>query len=159
MSQSSGTWTFPSTGYYEIFLYGRIKVRAPAQTHGNVQLSVLSGNVETVAIDIIGDSTSSTTEIVNAGPIATKVTASDPSVRGNHAHIYSKDVSGSAEMFVQDEAGNVTQISPHNEEGDWVYWSENKKTGKKVKVNMEKMIKRLEEITGESFFEEYIEGN
>ena len=25
MSQSSGTWTFPSTGYYEIFLYGRIK--------------------------------------------------------------------------------------------------------------------------------------
>ena len=26
MSQSSGTWTFPSTGYYEIFLYGRIKV-------------------------------------------------------------------------------------------------------------------------------------
>jgi hypothetical protein len=147
-------------GYYSSVydVYGRIKVRAPAQTHGNLQLSVLSGNVETVAIDIIGDSASSTTEIVNAGPIATKVTASDPSVRGNHAHIYSKDVSGSAEMFVQDEAGNVTQISPHNEEGDWVYWSENKKTGKKVKVNMEKMIRRLEEITGESFFEEYVEG-
>jgi hypothetical protein len=26
MSQSSGTWTFPSTGYYEIFLYGRLKI-------------------------------------------------------------------------------------------------------------------------------------
>lgn len=25
MSQSSGTWTFPSTGYYEIFIYGRLK--------------------------------------------------------------------------------------------------------------------------------------
>ena len=25
MSQSSGTWTFPSTGYYEIFIYGRVK--------------------------------------------------------------------------------------------------------------------------------------
>ena len=25
MSQSSGTWTFPSTGYYEVFIYGRIK--------------------------------------------------------------------------------------------------------------------------------------
>jgi hypothetical protein len=145
------------TGSYDT--YGRIKVRAPAQTHGNLQLTVLSGNVETVGLDIIGDSASSTVETVAAGPIATKVTSSDPSVRGNHAHIYSKDVSGSAEMFVQDEAGNVTQISPHNEEGDWIYWSENSKTGKKVKINMEKMIKRLEQITGESFFEEYVEGN
>ncbi len=25
MSQSSGTWTFPSTGYYEVFIYGRVK--------------------------------------------------------------------------------------------------------------------------------------
>ena len=25
MSQSSGNWTFPSTGYYEIFIYGRVK--------------------------------------------------------------------------------------------------------------------------------------
>ena len=32
----------------------------------------------------------------------------------NSARIYSKDVSGTAEMFVKDEAGNETQISPHN---------------------------------------------
>ena len=32
----------------------------------------------------------------------------------NSARIYSKDVSGTAEMFVMDEAGNETQISPHN---------------------------------------------
>lgn len=83
---------------------------------------------------------------------------SDPSSRTGFAHIYAKDTSGTSEMFVRDEAGNVTQISPHNDEGDWVYWSENTKTGKKVKVNMEKMIRKLEEITGETFFEEYIEG-
>jgi len=83
--------------------------------------------------------------------------SSDPSGIANTTHVYCKDVDGSGEVFVRDEAGNVTQISPHNQEGDWVYYSENVKTGKKVKVNMEKMIRRLEEITGETFFEEYID--
>ena len=92
------------------------------------------------------------------GATALKIQASDPSIETDFAHIYAKDVASSAELFVKDEAGNVTQISPHNKEGDWIYWSENVKTGKKVKVNMEKMIKRLEVITGETFFEEYIEG-
>jgi hypothetical protein len=87
-------------------------------------------------------------------PIALTV-GSDPSSATNKAHVYAKDVSSNAEVFVRDESGNVTQISPHNTEGDWVYYSENVKTGKRVKVNMEKMIRRLEEITGETFFEEY----
>jgi len=79
--------------------------------------------------------------------------ASDPSGVTDSAHIYAKDVSSSSEVFVRDEAGNVTQISPHNEAGEWQYWSENIKTGKKVRVNMERMIRRLEEITGETFIE------
>lgn len=85
----------------------------------------------------------------------TLTVGSDPATVADNAHIYAKDVTASAEVFVRDEAGNVTQISPHNKEGDWVYYSENVKTGKRVKVNMEKMIRRLEEITGETFFEEY----
>ena len=60
-------------------------------------------------------------------------------------------------MFVRDESGNVTQISPHNPEGEWQYFSRNTKTGKVVRVNMEKMIRKLEEITGESFMEEWYE--
>jgi len=90
------------------------------------------------------------------GRIAMQAT-SDPSTVTNYAHIYSKDVASSAEVFVRDEAGNVTQISPHNEEGEWQYFSRNVKTGKVVKINMEKMIRRLEEITGESFMEEWYE--
>ena len=82
-----------------------------------------------------------------------EVLASDPSGVTNRASIYSKDVSSSAELFVRDEAGNVTQISPHNTEGEWIYYSENVKTGKKFKVNMEKMIRKLEQITGEDFIE------
>jgi hypothetical protein len=87
------------------------------------------------------------------GPMHMEVLASDPSGVTNRAAIYAKDVSSSAELFVRDEAGNVTQISPHNTEGEWTYYSENNITGKRFKVNMEKMIRRLEEITGESFIE------
>ena len=48
------------------------------------------------------------------GPVHMEVLASDPSGVTNRAAIYAKDVSSSAELFVRDEAGNVTQISPHN---------------------------------------------
>ena len=87
------------------------------------------------------------------GAMQMEVLASDPSGVTNRAAIYAKDVSSSAELFVRDEAGNVTQISPHNTEGEWTYYSENSITGKRFKVNMEKMIRRLEEITGEDFIE------
>ena len=75
----------------------------------------------------------------------------------NHAHIYSKLTDGVAEIFVQDSSRNETRISSHNPEGEWQYFSRNTRTGKVVRVNMEKMIRRLEEITGESFMEEWYE--
>ena len=75
----------------------------------------------------------------------------------NHAHIYSKLTGGTAEIFVQDSDGNVTKISPHNSEGEWEYFSRNTVTGKVVRINMEKMVRKLEEITGESFMEEWYE--
>ena len=79
--------------------------------------------------------------------------ASDPSGVADSSHIYAKDDAGSSEVYVRDEAGNVTKISPHNDAGEWEYYSVNKNTGKKVRVNMERMIRRLEEITGETFIE------
>ena len=100
--------------------------------------------------------TTAKARIDNSGRLALR-TGSDPSTVNDNAHIYSKNISGHAEMFVRDSQGNVTQISPHNDEGEWQYFSRNTKTGKVVKVNMEKMIRKLEEITGESFMEEYYE--
>ena len=76
---------------------------------------------------------------------------SDPATDSGVGYLYAKGAS--AELFVKDGAGNITQISPHSDEGDWVYYSQNVKTGKTVKVNMEKMIRKLEQITGETFFE------
>jgi len=62
-------------------------------------------------------------------PIALTV-GSDPATVADKAHIYAKDEAASAEVFVRDEAGNVTKISPHNAQGEWEYYSRNTKTGK-----------------------------
>jgi hypothetical protein len=63
-----------------------------------------------------------------------------------------------SEAYVLDQNGNETKLSAHNEEDEWEFVSKNKNTGKCVKVNMEKMIKRLEELhPGENFLEEWTE--
>src|SRR6056300_600499 len=85
-----------------------------------------------------------------SSPIALTV-GSDPSSVANNAHIYAKDEASSAEVFVRDEAGNVTKISPHNQEGEWEYYSRNVKTGKTVRVNMEEMIRDIEKLTGKTY--------
>ena len=119
----------------------------------------LGGNLDTNGKDIISSGTDavtlkpSTYVDVQDGPMHMEILSSDPSGVANRASIYAKDISSSAELFVRDEAGNVTQISPHNTEGEWIYYSENSITGKRFKVNMEKMIRKLQEITGENFIE------
>ncbi len=119
----------------------------------------LGGDLDTNGNDIVSSGTDSvvlkpsTYVDVQDGPMHMEVLSADPSGVTNRASIYAKDVSSSAELFVRDEAGNVTQISPHNTQGEWIYYSENVKTGKRFKVNMEKMIRKLEQITGEDFIE------
>ena len=87
-------------------------------------------------------------------PIPLTVSASDPASVSNSAHIYAKDESSSAEIFVRDEAGNVTKISPHNAEGEWEYYSRNTRTGKTVRINMEQMIRDLEQLTGKTYIKD-----
>jgi len=71
------------------------------------------------------------------------------------ARIYSS----SGELFVEDGASNVTQISPHDPEtGEWIFYSKNKKTGKVVKVEMGKLVKAVEKLTGETFMIESLIG-
>ena len=87
------------------------------------------------------------------GVLRMAVESGDPSTVTNTAHIYAKDDSSSAEVFVQDEAGNVTKISPHNAQGEWEYYSRNTKTGKTVRVNMEEMIRDIEQLTGKTYIQ------
>lgn len=60
--------------------------------------------------------------------------------------------SNSGELFAKDGLGNVTQISPHDPEtGEWIFYSRNVKTGKVMRVDMERLVKAVEKLTGERF--------
>jgi hypothetical protein len=127
-----------------IRIYGSSQRVGVSQPHGS---TAANG-----ALDVTG-------EVMITGSVHIENTialkqGSDPSTLDGYAHIYAKNDAGDAELFVRDEAGNVTKISPHNSQGEWEYFSKNTKTGKVFRVNMEKMIRKLEEITGESFIEE-----
>jgi hypothetical protein len=64
------------------------------------------------------------------------------------------------EIFVKDGLSNVTQISPHDPEtGEWRFYSKNVKTGRVVEINMEKLVKAVEKLTGEKFMIETVEGS
>ena len=71
-------------------------------------------------------------------------------------HLYSQDVSASAELKVMDEAGNITTLSPHNfslspksHPMAWSFYSENKEIGQRINVDMLKTIRLVEEMSGE----------
>jgi hypothetical protein len=100
---------------------------------------------------ISGSGVGNTRQTLFNSYIALDVQGTDPAIRNSFAHIYAKNDGGDAHVYVQDETGVVTRISPHNEEGDWEYFSRNKLTGKTIRINMEHFIKRMEEITGEVF--------
>ena len=138
---------------------GKILDKSDGSEDGIIEFANIKNGSQTITARLRSDSLQllNDTNLRVNGVIQMDVQAGDPSTASDLSSIYSKDSGGSAEVFVQDEAGNVTQISPHNSEGEWQYFSRNIKTGKVVKVNMEKMIRKLEEITGESFIEEWYE--
>jgi hypothetical protein len=64
--------------------------------------------------------------------------------------------SDGGELFVADAAGTQTQLSPHDEGGDWYLNSFSAKKGKTVKIHVEKMLKAIAvKFPGE--FEQFIE--
>jgi len=80
----------------------------------------------------------------------------------NGVILYSEDVAASAELKVRDEAGNVSVLSPHNftqipegpsEDLAWSYYSE--RDGRGINIDMLRVVRKLEEITGEKFVYEF----
>ena len=108
----------------------------------------ISGRFRSDSLQLLNDTSLRVTGHVELG-----VLSGDPSTTSNIAHIYAKDDTSVAEVFVRDEAGNVTKISPHNEQGEWEYYSRNVNTGKIVRVNMEEMIRDIEQLTGKSYIQ------
>ena len=110
------------------------------------------GNIKMGTPSMFGGTLPNETLTVSGAVSLEEISA--PSATANFAKIYAKEVAGSAEMFVLDEGGNETQISPHNPDGEWQYFSRNISTGKVVRVNMERMIRDIEELTGKTYIEE-----
>jgi len=100
-----------------------------------------SANETKASIDEDGEVTAYRLKLDNSG---------HPGTPSAGAYMYA--ISG--EMWVKDASGNQTQISPHDDEEEWQYFSKNTKTGKVTRIRMEKMIRKLEELTGETFIEE-----
>ena len=75
------------------------------------------------------------------------------SFAADQAYLYAKDDGGESHIYTCDEGGTSTKLGAHNPEGEWEFYSYNNRTGKTVRINMEKMIKKLEEFTGETFIE------
>ena len=89
-----------------------------------------------------------------AGVLAIQNGTAPTSQASNQAYLYAKDDVSESHIYTMDEGGNETKLGPHNEYGEWEFYSRNVKTGKVMRVNMERMIKKLEEFTGENFIEE-----
>jgi len=76
----------------------------------------------------------------------------------NGVVLYAQDVSTS-ELKVRDEAGNIATLSPHNfdllgdrsEDMAWSYSCKNAFVGKEIAVDMTKVIRALEKLTGEEY--------
>ncbi len=132
-------------------------------TLGVTGVTTLSGTavIDNITINDSTISSSSNADInISAGGtgdlrvdshVGLKVQAGDAAADGDHAHIYAKDDTGSAEVYVRDEAGNVTKLSPHNEKGNWEYFSRNVITGKVIRIDMEEMIRDIEKLTGKVY--------
>lgn len=69
--------------------------------------------------------------------------------------LYSKDVASSSELFVMDEAGNETQLSPHyfgdipggaSEDMAWSYYSNNYNHKKSINVDMLAVVRAVEDL-------------
>jgi len=121
----------------------------------NIKFSV-GGNTEKMRISAVGN--------VSIGGTATRATT----VGTNSLQIFDGTApvgtlangcsfySTAGEMRVMDAAGNATLLSPHEKvTNNWIYYSVNTQTGKVLKIDMEKMMKFLNDTFGTDFVHEY----
>ena len=64
--------------------------------------------------------------------------------------------SSAGELYALDAAGNTTLNSPHDKEtGKWIFYSKNTKTGKVLRVDMERLVKFIDGKFGTDFVKEF----
>ena len=66
--------------------------------------------------------------------------------------------SAAGELNVMDAGGTATLLSPHDKEtGEWIFRSNSTLTGKVLKIKTERMLRRLDEMLGGGYIDEYFE--
>lgn len=82
-----------------------------------------------------------------------------PTAESGGSQFYAKDVAASSEMFVQDEASNETQLSPHRfvdftpdalDVYPWIFHHKNPYLGIEQTIDMAKLVRLVEGLAGES---------
>ena len=130
-------------------------------TAGSVKLSGCSLRVTTKGNLLVGVATEPTTG--SPVMIFAQQTPADVDPTGlpsNTAGLYAKNVTATAELFTIDEAGNVTQQTPHSftlftpkkeYEFPYVYRSKNAYLGLEIEVDMYGLIRAVEKLSGQQF--------
>ena len=129
-------------------------------THGNILFKTNNGtNGERMRITNVGNlkiggtALRGTTEGTNHLDIFDGTAPSGTLTNG--VSLYSD----TGELRVMDAAGNNTLLSPHEDENNyWVFDSTNSETGKSIIIDMEEMMKRLNNTFGWDFVHETIDG-
>jgi hypothetical protein len=115
------------------------------KTYSNTYLAISSGNVGVGTVSPGGGVTAGTRVLsLAAGTAPTGGVA-------NQVSLYSSG----GELYTLDSSGNATLLSPHDTiSGEWIFYSMNTHTGRIVRVDMERMVKAIERLTGEKFMVE-----
>ena len=144
---------FSGTGSLYFNDYKNISINNAANDYGALSVDNLSG----IWIDQLTAGTVNNYGIVLDGDGA----GSDVSFGYFSDGIYSgrpRLYSNGGRLYAQDSSGFNTILSPHDPEtGEWIFYSKNTNNGKVVRVNMEKLVKAVEKLTGENFMIETIE--
>jgi len=72
----------------------------------------------------------------------------------DQGYIWAQDDGGTAELYVQDGAGNQLKISPHSDKGEWEFQCKNITTGRVLNIQMEQLVKFLDKQFGTKFLTE-----
>ena len=133
-----------------LILFGSTHATNPNQMSISATGGVLIGNTSNLFVG--GSAARSTTAGTNQ-VILTNGTAPVGTL-ANGVSFYST----AGEARVMDAAGNATLLSPHDHDtNEWIYWSKNTVTGQVLRVDMERLMRRLDQEFGGGFITESVE--
>ncbi len=129
-------FTFNTSGNVEFKASSNLKVRMT--TAGNVKIGGTAnrGTTEGTFQLVLFDGTA---------PVGTLA---------NGVSLYS----ASGELRSMDAAGNSTLLSPHDHKtNEWIFHSKDTNTGKVLRIDMERLMRKLDKMFGGGFIQEFVE--